>query len=196
MKVIFHLRSNFAICGRRKPLMPNAIWKGMTRSQVRLHFRNSLYRWNLELGRKWSRCDYKWEIFHPVQKIGKLCHHFMHININFGSLRFIGSSSKSFWVRILENLSLVSHLESLELDLEILAHEFPGDVVLPPVRGDRQVVHWGAGPDQDHLVSGVGHGDASADINLHFFLMLLRLMLLLLWSNSWWWGGTMDRGRR
>ena len=51
------------------------------------------------------------------------------------------SSSKSFWVRILENLSLVSHLESLELDLEILAHELPGDVVLPPVRGDRQLVH-------------------------------------------------------
>ena len=35
MKVIFHLRSNFAICGRRRPLLPNAIWKGMTRSQVR-----------------------------------------------------------------------------------------------------------------------------------------------------------------
>ena len=124
-----------------------------------LHFRNSLYRWNLEFGQKWSRCDYKWEIFHLVQHIGKLCHHFMHININFGSLRFIGSSSKSSWVRIFENLSLVSHLESLELDLEILAHELPGDVVLPPVRGDRQLVHWRAGPDEDHLVSRVVDGD-------------------------------------
>ena len=57
----------------------------------------------------------------------------MHININFGSLRYISSSSKSSWVRIFENLSLVSHLESLELDLEILAHELPGDVVLPPI---------------------------------------------------------------
>ena len=31
-----------------------------------LHFRNSLYRWNLEFGQKWSRYDYKWEIFHIV----------------------------------------------------------------------------------------------------------------------------------